>query len=687
LHYEHGPAPSRRREESESLCVDFEEAARYDASMRRFELSDSSSNKFWEVRAEGKVLTVSFGRVGAIGITKTKAFPSPERALGEHDKLIGEKSRKGYKEVGHDGLAKGTPKGRAKASASKPASPAKSTGASGKLLLARLDTWLRCERPKFYTAFEKGASAAVLGRLEKAVGPLPPTLRALFAWKGGNVGRLQGNWSLISAAQAHSDNASMTDLLDVGEFDEPSWWNRAWVPFVEDGGGNHLCVDLAGAFGGPPGQVVEFWHDDADRPVLYPSVDAWLEVFVDVLESGAYVEESGGLLNAPEGSVRKASARVCPGYPKRHSAVAHAAARKTAGSGAAKGTTSKLHPAAMPSGATAPKATTRLGKCETSEWSVSANGSRFAYAVGKGNTSTRIICDGVEGPQHDKVSTPWFSDDDRLVYCARDGKAWTAYIGNEAFGEFDEQPNVVLSGKHYALHGRRGKGSVLVHDDARKNVDGQIACLRLTAGGAVAFISGVGGKYFEDSYRVFLGEKLLATHRGLTVHGFDVSPDGKHVLYETRKEGKRDDDLPQFSVHIDGKPVVLPDVDRSSCDPGYSPRGELYYSVGDDFLLGQTRHRGMRGNKAFFDALGTLYAVDDASELYDAKGKKVGDDVKMHAFHVTSGFALTNGTHVRFGKKRLGAFDEVKALTFSSDGKRLMFASQKHDAITWNVVT
>ena len=62
--------------------------------MRRFEFSDSTSNKFWEVEVDGKTLNVSFGEIG------TKNFATPEKAKAEMEKLIKEKTGKGYVEVG-----------------------------------------------------------------------------------------------------------------------------------------------------------------------------------------------------------------------------------------------------------------------------------------------------------------------------------------------------------------------------------------------------------------------------------------------------------------------------------------------------------------------------------------------------------------------------------------------------------
>lgn len=67
--------------------------------MRRFELIEGTSSKFWEVDLEGSSVTVRFGRIGTQGQTQTKAFADAPAAKKEHDKLVKEKTAKGYGEV------------------------------------------------------------------------------------------------------------------------------------------------------------------------------------------------------------------------------------------------------------------------------------------------------------------------------------------------------------------------------------------------------------------------------------------------------------------------------------------------------------------------------------------------------------------------------------------------------------
>ena len=67
--------------------------------MRRFEFNEGTSNKFWEVDVKGNTLTVTFGRIETKGQSKTKDFSTPEKATAEMEKLILEKTNKGYKEL------------------------------------------------------------------------------------------------------------------------------------------------------------------------------------------------------------------------------------------------------------------------------------------------------------------------------------------------------------------------------------------------------------------------------------------------------------------------------------------------------------------------------------------------------------------------------------------------------------
>jgi predicted DNA-binding WGR domain protein len=67
---------------------------------RSFELTDGKSDKFWTITLEGEQYTVQFGRRGTVGQTQTKEIGSLDAARQAFDKLVAEKLKKGYKEVG-----------------------------------------------------------------------------------------------------------------------------------------------------------------------------------------------------------------------------------------------------------------------------------------------------------------------------------------------------------------------------------------------------------------------------------------------------------------------------------------------------------------------------------------------------------------------------------------------------------
>ena len=90
--------------------------------MRRFEFSEGSSNKFWEIELSGSSFTVTWGKIGTTGQTQTKDFPTEAKAQSEHDKLVSEKVKKGYAEVGGATAAASTAGSVANAT-SKAASP------------------------------------------------------------------------------------------------------------------------------------------------------------------------------------------------------------------------------------------------------------------------------------------------------------------------------------------------------------------------------------------------------------------------------------------------------------------------------------------------------------------------------------------------------------------------------------
>ena len=85
------PAPS---------AEDGDAGAPSSTAITEYRLVAGASNKYWRVGVEGTTLVVEFGRVGTKGQRVVKNFDDAERARREANKLILEKSAKGYTEFG-----------------------------------------------------------------------------------------------------------------------------------------------------------------------------------------------------------------------------------------------------------------------------------------------------------------------------------------------------------------------------------------------------------------------------------------------------------------------------------------------------------------------------------------------------------------------------------------------------------
>ena len=63
---------------------------------KRFEFVGGGSDKFWEITTRRTEVTVRFGRNGTQGQNTTKTFPDAAAARQHADKLIRQKTGKGY---------------------------------------------------------------------------------------------------------------------------------------------------------------------------------------------------------------------------------------------------------------------------------------------------------------------------------------------------------------------------------------------------------------------------------------------------------------------------------------------------------------------------------------------------------------------------------------------------------------
>lgn len=184
-------------------------------------------------------------------------------------------------------------------------------------LISRLDVWLRSNRASYYAQLLPGATDEEIQQFEQSLGlSLPESFKVLYQWHNGQPDdffeAFHDNKMFLSLQEIERAWSDLKELLESGDFEIENWWHVGWVPFLHDGGGNYLCLDLEGTFTGQKGQLLEFWHDDYDRDVLYPSFEDYLETLVRCFEQEVWQKDEEFW-----GVEKDYITRHNPGYPKR----------------------------------------------------------------------------------------------------------------------------------------------------------------------------------------------------------------------------------------------------------------------------------------------------------------------------------------------------------------------------------
>jgi cell wall assembly regulator SMI1 len=132
--------------------------------------------------------------------------------------------------------------------------------------------------------------------------------------------QIEFNYSTVSSINdaIHHLN-SINALLDSGTFDgwvekryieesnfgvkeriiKKCWWNKKWIPFALDSGGNLKCIDLDPDINGTYGQIIDVEFQDAIGPsaTKYNSFTEYINYQLELLELNKYDLDSDGLIS------------------------------------------------------------------------------------------------------------------------------------------------------------------------------------------------------------------------------------------------------------------------------------------------------------------------------------------------------------------------------------------------------
>ncbi|GAA3016216.1 DUF4132 domain-containing protein [Kitasatospora sp. NPDC127116] len=172
--------------------------------MRRWEFVEGGSDKFWEAAVDGVAVNVRYGRSGTGGREQVKTFPTVEEAEAHFAKVVAEKERKGYREIG---AGAGTEPGTAADSVpvAQPgvsAPTAEAAGPQDEDVFVMPDAWRRALIPR------RGG----IPRKPSAPGKGPVTsyrdgLRQMGDWLEQTLTSERSDPELVAAARAHQSGS------------------------------------------------------------------------------------------------------------------------------------------------------------------------------------------------------------------------------------------------------------------------------------------------------------------------------------------------------------------------------------------------------------------------------------------------------------------------------------------------
>jgi cell wall assembly regulator SMI1 len=130
---------------------------------------------------------------------------------------------------------------------------------------------------------------------------LPEDLRQILLISDGETRKSAGaigNWRLLSISEIQAAWGWLTQLNLKGAFNgltpdpspylQDSWWHPGWVPFVSNDAGDYFCIDTQPPEHDRYGQILLFFQDRPERPLVAATLEAWLDRVTRDLSSGLY---------------------------------------------------------------------------------------------------------------------------------------------------------------------------------------------------------------------------------------------------------------------------------------------------------------------------------------------------------------------------------------------------------------
>ena len=154
--------------------------------------------------------------------------------------------------------------------------------------LNKLDQLIRKSRKDYYVKLQDPLNEAEIESLENSFSiKLPEEVKLLYKWKNGQSADASDafvtNSMFLSLKEVLESRAELNEMIGT-DFKIENWWNEAWLPLFDNGGGCYICYDMNGTFTGKKGQIIEYWKNDNDRPVISPDLHTFIQQLIGYYE-------------------------------------------------------------------------------------------------------------------------------------------------------------------------------------------------------------------------------------------------------------------------------------------------------------------------------------------------------------------------------------------------------------------
>ncbi len=166
----------------------------------------------------------------------------------------------------------------------------------------RIEQWLEANAEELFDELQPPAPPARIAKVEQTLGvTFPDDFRESLAIHDGQrhkgLALFDTYYCLrpLVAIPAARDlllglrsqlGASVDTGIEAAPGVRPVSWHEKWVPILEAGVRQQICLDLDPSKGGHVGQLVRYELESDKRDLVAPSFEAWLEAFATKLGSG-----------------------------------------------------------------------------------------------------------------------------------------------------------------------------------------------------------------------------------------------------------------------------------------------------------------------------------------------------------------------------------------------------------------